>query len=71
MHCSFSNVERNEVKLLPVSCVICSGDNFDGLTSDIESKAQDSNVFANHQRKVWSFAFSQNLPVKYEKPMHT
>jgi hypothetical protein len=60
------NVERaqcqTEIKFLPVSYVICNGNNFDDLTFDIEAKAQDSSAFANHQRKVSSFAFSQNLP---------
>jgi hypothetical protein len=50
------------VKLIPVSYATCSGDKFAVLTSDTEAKAQDSNAFADHHRKVWSFAFSQNLP---------
>ena len=50
------------IRFIPVSYVTCSGGSFAALTSDTEAKAQDSNVFANHHRKVWSFAFSQNLP---------
>jgi hypothetical protein len=50
------------VKLIPVSYVTCSGGSSAALTFDTEAKAQDNNAFANHHRKVWSFAFSQNLP---------
>lgn len=54
--------EGYKVKLIPVSCVTCSEDNFADLTSDTAARALDSSAFANHHRKVWSFAFSQNLP---------
>jgi hypothetical protein len=59
--------EGHKVKLVPVTYVTCSGDSFADLTSDTEAKAQDSNAFADHHRKVWSFASSQNLPANTNK----
>jgi hypothetical protein len=59
--------EGCNVKIIPVFDVTCSGYSFADLTSDTEAKAQDSNAFANHHKKVWSFAFSQNLPANTNK----
>jgi hypothetical protein len=54
--------EGHKVTLIPVSYVTCCASSFADLTSDTEAKAQDGNAFANHRRKVWSLAFSQNPP---------